>query len=101
MYQEHESQIAEAINKISKHDRIFAYTLLTIFSIVGMVMASVMWELLSSLSENMQSMAGNMQLMKNDMNNMAQYIQSMDKSMGNMDSNIKDMNKMNPASYLH
>jgi len=100
MYQEHESKIADAIHKISKHDRIFAYTLLTIFSIAGVIMASVMWELLSSLSANMQSMAADMKSMKYDMHTMAQYINSMDKSMSNMNSNIEDINKMNPVSYF-
>lgn len=100
MYEKHESQIAGAIHKISKHDRIFAYTLLTIFSIAGVIMASVMWELLSSLSANMQSMASNMQLMQQDMNQMSQYIASMDKAMNHMDESIGEMNSMNPGSYF-
>lgn len=101
MYEVHESQIAEVITKINKHDKIFTYTLLAVISIAGLMMASVLWELISSLAANMQSMAVNMQSMQNDINKMALYIHSMDKSMANMDVNIEDFNKMNPAGYLH
>ena len=100
MYEVHESQIAEVIKKINKHDKIFTYSLLVIISIGGLMLASVLWELISSLAANMQSMAINMQAMQNDIHKMAEYINSMDKSMANMDSNINDINKMNPSSYI-
>lgn len=100
MYEVYESEIANVIKKINKHDKIFTYTLLAIISVAGLIIASVLWELISSLAANMESMALNMQSMQTDMGKMAQYIHSMDKSMANMDANIEDFNQMNPASYL-
>lgn len=101
MYEVHESQIAEVIKRINKHDKIFTYVLLAVISTAGLMMASVLWELISSLAANMQSMAANMQSMQTDIGKMSQYINSMDKSMANMDANIGDFNKMNPIGYLH
>lgn len=111
MSENEESLIAQAITKDSRGDRIFAYILLSVFSVVGTIMGYVMWGLVTSLSSNMQSMASDMHSMRNEISSMSTHIKSMDtsmstmttdiskmsKSMESMQSDIHDMNKMNPA----
>lgn len=117
----HESQIAAAITKDSRGDRIFAYVLLLVVSLVALVVGYVLWGLISSLSLNMQSMSEDMRSMRKDISSMSTDIHSMSsdmhainkellnmsKSVHNMDVNTKgmqkdinDMGKLNPAKLF-
>ena len=86
--------IVEAIEKIdkrSKSDRLFAYILLIVVTLVVSIVGYNMTNLISSLSTNMQTISSDINSMHNEMvimsHNIA-YIKSMDSSMSVIASDI-------------
>lgn len=89
MYDVHESLIANAIAKDSKEDRIFGFFVLFVGALVSVIMGYVLWDLISSLTSNMQSMAADMKSMRNDISILSKHVVSMDAGITNMNVNME------------
>lgn len=98
MYRKRETKIADAIRTDSSNNRIFAYVVLFVISLVVVVVGYVLAGLVTALSKHMEtvvvninSMSASMRSMQKDMTRMTKHIQSMDTSTNVMSV---DMNKM-------
>ena len=128
MTTDQEKLIAEAIEKKSKSDRLFAYILLFVITFIVSIAGYNMSGLISSLSVNMQSISADIKDMRNEMVSISHNMKSLDhsvitiasdihsatathesiaESVGHLNNNIKqmqeditDMNKMNPLRKI-
>jgi peptidoglycan hydrolase CwlO-like protein len=128
MTTDQEKYIAEALDKRTKSDRLFAYILLIVVTFVVSVVGYNMSGLISSLSANMQSISSDIKTMRNEMVSISHNMESLDSSVSiitsdiqsatgthediaqsvkhlninikKMQEDITDMNKMNPLRKI-
>jgi len=128
MTPEQERCIADALDKRSREDRLFAYILLIVVTFVVGIGGYNLSKLTTSLSDNMQSIALDLKSMRNEMvtissnvvlmegsmdtmaadlqkasktlDGMANSVDFIEKNINNMHEDMETMNKINPFRHL-